>query len=275
MTHPMDGHPTDELLAYATGELSPEERRRVAAHLETCTSCSEEIRDLEDAYVALVESLPSEAPPPRVWAGIESRIAKRSTGVQGLGEVGRASRQVVRDEPAVDADRAVDADQTVDAARDTVMRPPSPPARPRGRRAPAWQSLAVAASLLVGAVGVLWGVDRQQAFRQVHSEQAVITRWLTQPDVTTRALPIDAAEYGGSVLFRPDGRALVVMREPAPPRRSFQAWGIAGDTVRSLGVIDARTLEVPLDDFDVIAVSLEPEGGSPTPTEVLGGVPAS
>lgn len=260
MTRPNESHPKDALPAYLAGDLSAEEQRRVEAHLETCSECVEELHRLDEAYVALVESLPAEAPPVRAWDRIERRIVASRGTTNDHREVGRESRSIVQDEP-----RSPVGSPTTDR----------PPPTRQPYRAPVWQTLAVAASLLVATVGVLWGVDRQQAYQQAAAQQAEITRWLSQPGVTARALPIEDTLYGGSVLLRDDGRALVVMREPAPAGRSYQAWGIAGDTPRSLGVIDDRALEVSAEGFDVIAVSLEPEGGSPAPTEVLGGVPAS
>lgn len=63
---------------------------------------------------------------------------------------------------------------------------------------------------------------------------------------------------------------------PAPPQgQQYQLWGIGANGVQSLGVFDIPSgsgpvfLPVPyLPEIDVFAVSLEPAGGSPTPTEV-------
>lgn len=225
-------HPKDDLYPYLVDELSPNERARLEAHLADCAECRRELELLDEAYVAMIERLPAEAPPARVWAAIEQRTGSSTPA------------------PAS----------------------PPPPARPA---ASIWPVLALAASLVVASVGVLWGVDQRQTSDRLRAEHAVITEFLAQSGVSTRTLPIDTFEHGGSVLFALDGSALVVMRHPAPPNRSYQAWGLAGDRVESLGVLDRTALRVTTEGFDVIAVSLEPEGGSPQPTEVLGGVPTS
>lgn len=224
-------HPRDDLTPYLLDELDAAERARVEEHLASCASCRSELRRLEEAYVAMVDELPSKAPPPHVWDAIERR-----TGV----------------------------------VESTTTPPPSQ------RRAPAlWGALAMAAAVAIAATSALWGWDQRQSYLDLRAEQAQITRWLTQPDVQIRTFVTADGAHGGTVLFEADGRALVVMRDQAPPRRSYQAWGIGADGAVSLGVLEDRTLEVPAEGFQQIAVSLEPAGGSPAPTTVLGGVPTS
>jgi anti-sigma factor RsiW len=168
-------HPKDSLPAYLAGDLSPEEQRRVEAHLETCSECAEELHELSKTYVALIESLPSEAPPARVWDAIENRIASSATIGREDEAIGRAGRI------AVDRDQS---DESPEVA--SSPRPDTGPRRtplPRPARSPVWHTLALAASLLVAAIGVIWGVDRQQAYQQVLAEQSEITRWLAQPGI--------------------------------------------------------------------------------------------
>lgn len=138
-----------------------------------------------------------------------------------------------------------------------------------------WSALALAASLTVAATGLLWGWDQRQNLVELRAEQEQITQWLAAPVVAVRTFATNDGMHGGTVLFRSDGPALVVMRDLPPPRQSYQAWGIGADGVVSLGVLEDRTLEVPSEGFAQIAVSLEPAGGSLTPTTVLGGVPTS
>lgn len=263
-------HPIDDLPAYLAGDLDAAEQRRIEAHLETCAACRAELARLEEAYVALVESLPAEEPPAHVWERIERRVAAASPDRSVARPDRGAGPQAVERTPR-------------DARPGREVRTPAPPAGraapPPGRRAPVraglWTSLALAASLVVAAVGVLWGVDQRQAFEALQAEQTEITRFLAREGVTARTLPIGSTQYAGTVLFGPGDRALVVMRDAPPPRQSYQAWGIAEGAVTSLGVIDARALEVPTGAFEQIAVSLEPAGGSASPTNVLGGVPTS
>jgi hypothetical protein len=61
-----------------------------------------------------------------------------------------------------------------------------------------------------------------------------------------------------------------VMLEGPGPGRSLQAWGVADGAVTSLGAFEGRVVEVAAEGFDAVAISLEPLGGSDTPTEILG-----
>ena len=42
-------HPTEDLPAYALGALEDEERKVIAAHVETCASCTDDLAQFEDA----------------------------------------------------------------------------------------------------------------------------------------------------------------------------------------------------------------------------------
>ena len=218
-------HPHDDLTPYMLGELDDPERARLEAHLASCGACQRELESMERTFVAMVEELPSQTPPPHVWDAIAAR-----TGVQ-------ATSPHVRVEP---------------------------PAPSRRTARPMWGALAMAAAVAIAATGVLWGWEQRQSYLDLRAEQAQITRWLTRPDIQARTFASADGAYGGTVLFQPDGRALVVMRSDAPPRRSYQAWGIGADGAVSLGVLEDRTLEISAEGFQQIAVSLEPPGGSPT-----------
>lgn len=76
----------------------------------------------------------------------------------------------------------------------------------------------------------------------------------------------------GRALLRPDQRALLVSALPAPPEgKVYQAWGL--DTGSPVPLRTFRSgvvlLELP-PGAKGLAVSLEPPGGSRTPTEVVG-----
>ncbi len=69
-----------------------------------------------------------------------------------------------------------------------------------------------------------------------------------------------------------DSAVLLAEGLPAAPEGStWQAWTLSGDDVRPAGVFDASeqttvALSGGVDDADAVAVSLEPAGGSPSPT---------
>jgi len=69
----------ERLQDHLDGALSPDEERRLEAHLETCPICRGELAALR-RLVAAASELPREIPPPRdLWSGIAPRLAQRAT----------------------------------------------------------------------------------------------------------------------------------------------------------------------------------------------------
>jgi len=64
-----------QLSAYVDGELSPDERREVDAHLPTCVECREELARLRQVK-HLIGRLPEREPPQEVWQALRRRIAE-------------------------------------------------------------------------------------------------------------------------------------------------------------------------------------------------------
>lgn len=64
----MIGHPGELLSAFLDGELTPEERVSVLAHLEGCPACRTELADLQTAR-SMVRSLPTVDVP--AWVMVE------------------------------------------------------------------------------------------------------------------------------------------------------------------------------------------------------------
>jgi anti-sigma-K factor RskA len=79
----------------------------------------------------------------------------------------------------------------------------------------------------------------------------------------------------GQVVVSDDDAVLVVCLDEAPADRTYEAWVIEDDRPRPAGLFagGCRTvpLEEPVGSGDVVAITLEPAGGSPQPTgEILG-----
>ncbi|MDZ7801962.1 MAG: anti-sigma factor [Trueperaceae bacterium] len=308
---PRESHPLDQLPGYLLGESSREEAEAVEAHLRSCRACREERDRLEHAFVASVEGLPGPPPSEDAWAGIESRVWGHATApttdaaatAPESAPLGPSTRpdDELRGAPAEEAQPFGRAARAPEAARRARK---GGGARWRERGSRPWASGFAAGLVLVVAVGG-WGLWQRQEMLEVRAElrdararvelletevgtiraraddlvddQARLARWLARNDVTVRRLPPEGEGEPfaqGSVLFAPEGRALVVMHASPGEGRDFQAWGVRGDAVTSLGVLEGRTLVVEADTFDAVAVSREPDGGSDTPTEVLGAAPA-
>lgn len=100
-------HETSRLSDYLDGELGPEHRAAVAAHLEVCSECRDTLDELR-AVATAAGALP-ELPPERdLWPGIAARLAPRGgpvdvpegdEGVIPLAVAGRNRRRVAMTVP--------------------------------------------------------------------------------------------------------------------------------------------------------------------------------
>jgi anti-sigma-K factor RskA len=133
-----------------------------------------------------------------------------------------------------------------------------------------------AALVLVGLGWGGWGVEQYHRYRVLAEEQARLARWLSDPEVKWQLIKNDQGQAFGAMLWREEGPCLMVLREPPPPGKVYQAWGRkSGEKPVSLGVFSGRIFETNYEGFDLMGVSLEPPGGSPQPTQPLGRVPTS
>jgi anti-sigma factor RsiW len=71
----MNHHPTDELSAYADGELPPDATRRVAEHLEACTECARELSLIRTLGGAM-RTLQNRPPDRSTWERVHRRLTR-------------------------------------------------------------------------------------------------------------------------------------------------------------------------------------------------------
>ncbi|MEV6212478.1 anti-sigma factor [Kitasatospora sp. NPDC051914] len=162
----------------------------------------------------------------------------------------------------------------------TRTKPPAPrppPAR-RGRFARHWPKFALAASVALAAA--FGGLAVEQSRRadeantraaQLQAQQAAFGTLLTAPDART-ATGTAGNGVGTVVWSQSQGRAgFLASGLPALPEgKTYELWFNDAGTMRPAGLLPASTgyllMEGPLNGAEGIGVTVEPAGGSATPS---------
>ena len=246
-------HPEDELALYALDALEGDERDAVEAHLASCPSCLALVDEHRATLAALTAD---EAPPPAVWQRIAADIgaADVPTPLPVM-----PSAPVATPPPAAAAP----------PAGPIHLRPRSRPDRSR------WALIgaAAAAALVVGGVA---GIAIGGAEDEPSDLAELAAAALDDPDATVATLATgDGQDAARVVVDGTTGYVLVDDLPQLPEGEEYQLWklGGEGDIPVSLGVIgDGSTgvaaVGVPAGTAQ-LALSTEPEGGSPTPTGAI------
>jgi anti-sigma-K factor RskA len=224
-----DRHPTDDLPAYALGALENDERETIAAHLETCVSCTRDLAQFQNALYEAAAIGAVDVDPPR---DLRTRIVLRHRDAR----VPRATNW---------GDRIIE-----------FLRSPVPAAVP--------VALAV---LLVLAFGVV-GATRQQADGYARAlagvaDGRVVALAPTGANPDARAVVVIPAQGSPYLVVRvpppPTGKAWQAW--VLKPGGSAIP---AGTTER--GDVFTLSLTAPLGAGDGVAITLEPASGSAQPT---------
>jgi anti-sigma factor RsiW len=216
--------------AYALDALDADEREAYEAHLPGCDTCQEELAVLAGTTEALAIAASGPAPSP----ALRERILAEA----------RAEPQAV-----------------------------VPIERARSRRtAPVLAAAAAVAAAVAIGIG-LWASqlsgDLDDARAALERERAAAAV-LADPDARTVAL--QAGE--GRLVVDSDGRAVLVLDEldPAPSGRTYEMWIVSDGTPARAGVfpgrdgLDVVALDGVVAGGDVVAVTVEPQGGVDQPT---------
>jgi len=258
----------DLCAGYALGSLSEADRRTLEAHLaEGCPTCEAALQDFGAATVLLTASLPPATPSAALKGRVMAAIRAESSAAPAAGA-------------AADRGRVIE--------------------MPR-RAAPtfSWGWAAVAAALAI-ATAVSWNAasrmrhdldaSRQEMAKleqQLEEEQ----RWakvLNAPQakvVVLAATPQGTPDLKARATYDPDTKSAVLVFENfrAPSGKDYELWAIRGATPApaALGLIKAdenghavmrlENVGEPAT-LGAFAVSLEPQGGAPTPTAPTGPV---
>jgi anti-sigma-K factor RskA len=230
--------------AYALDAVDDLERAAFDRHLTDCENCRTEVDELRETAARLANSTWS-APPPRLRTDVMAAIGR--------------TRQLSPAAPAVN----------------------SPDERSSRRRR--W-SVAVAAAVVLAGGGAAVCAVQEQRVREADAlvaaaeqREARTRAILAAPDLVVRTAPVVG---GGKVTvassqLRDAGVVLLAADRAPAANQAFQLWTISGkSSPANAGVLDpgassdVRVLD-GLSGTDVFAVSLEPAGGSATPSTLV------
>jgi anti-sigma factor RsiW len=217
----------DQLAAYALDALDDHERDEFEAHLSGCEHCRAELADFRETASMLAHAVEGPAPPDALRERILD-VARQE----------RPSQSVV------------------------VLRP---------RRALRLTAIAAAAAV-AAAIGLgVWAASLSSSLdaeRSALAEQARAAAILAD-DNSTR-VPMGER---GELVRSPDGDAVMVVRNlaPAPEGQTYEAWVIDSGGPVPAGLFEGGgqevvLLEEPVAEGTMVAVTLEPDGGSEQPT---------
>jgi anti-sigma-K factor RskA len=229
--------------AYALDSLTEIERASFARHVAECEACAAEVAELTETASRLGIAA-WETPPARLRDAVFAEVSQTRQVTAGSGHR---------------ADRA--------AHRDVRL----------WRR---WTAAAVAAGVVaLGGIGTVWVIeenrlgDAQQQAQQLQDAQNRMSQIIAAGDAQFRSVSVPG---GGTMTVaisrRLDDGVVMMDRLPTPPSgKVYQLWLIAGNSPASIGVMaDGQTsgsaLVNTIGDADSIGVTLEPSGGSATPT---------
>ncbi|MGO4380455.1 anti-sigma factor [Pseudoduganella sp. RAF19] len=234
---------------YVLGTLRGSARRRFEGWMFNDAALRRTVNEWQDRLLPLAELAPQQAPSPQVWRDIERRLRLSAAG-------------------AVNAAGAADTEGT----RDATGRAPR---RQTGETPGArwwdslrwWRGLGIASTALAAILVATIGVRTLQA--PSIDMVATLTDAQAQP-----ALVVTADSRHQTMEVKVVGGA------PVPDDKTLQLWAIPKQgNPRSLGVLGAaRTAKLALNDKAVgsdvvlLAISLEPRGGSPDPNGPTGPV---
>ena len=227
-----DRHPTEDLPAYALGALDKDEREVIAAHVETCAVCAQDLAQFEEALFEAAAIGAVDVDPP---TDLRTRIVVRHRGA-----------------------RAPSASSWGDRVLE-FLRSPVPAAVPI--------ALAV---LLIVALGV-FGASRQQADAYARALAGVVDGRVValaptgaNPDARAAVvIPTQGSPYLIARLPAPPAgkawEAWVLKAGPAGPVALPAGTAERGD-------VFTLSLTAPLGAGDGVAITLEPAAGSAQPT---------
>ncbi|WP_243026818.1 zf-HC2 domain-containing protein [Thermus albus] len=130
-------------------------------------------------------------------------------------------------------------------------------ARLRWDRRKRWAIRALLFAAIMAGVFIL-GAHLGQMTQIQAATLEKVAYWVSDPEAQWRLLSVEG-ENLGLLLWREDGRCLVLLREPPPPSLAYQLWGEEGGLLYPLAGGRTRILEADYGRFRTLVLSLEPE----------------
>jgi anti-sigma-K factor RskA len=218
----------DELAAgYVLGAVTREQREEIDAHLETCADHSVLLREMRATVAVLPNAVPDQEPPSNLKARIMAAARADVEATRGVAEATPAPAEFSR--------------------------------KSYGWQVPVPFGAAVAAVALVIAGLLAWNVVLQ--FSQPEESEAFV-RYMGTEDIHAYVYYVE--EVG---VITASGMT------PLSGERTYQAWGVIDGKAVSLGLLKVDDdgqgyvlLDQHVTEKDPVFVTIEPAGGSPTPT---------
>jgi anti-sigma-K factor RskA len=269
-----EGHPLDDVAAYALGALEGDERHALEAHLLTCPACQAELAGHHEALARLT---PDAAPPPALWERIVANLPAEPAPAA-------APPAALRPAPPAGATSAAPAPAGADGARPAPAgRPGTAPAHLAPRRRRGWQralagmaAAAAVAAVAVGATLVVTAEDTDDgeppvAAPPAPADVASLAEAALDDPTSLAVLATDRAEPRARLVTAEAGAFVVLDRLPTlPAGRAYQLWSLDGAAPVSLGVLGdgaRRAVAVALPAGTTqVAISDAPAAGEVRPT---------
>ena len=240
--------------AYALNAVSADERAAYEGLLAESDESRNEATELQDTAVILGLAADPVTPPPALRAAILAQIATT---------------------PQLQPDAAPAATETVTAPAETaaIASPASQKAQARWFQRPALAiaSIAAAVAIVVGGVGIVTELGEPNPAPSALSPMDQLT---LASDKQTAEVPVGDAT--ATLLWSNSlGLSALAMdgASEAPSGHVYQLWYIGDGGVRDAGVMTAsvddgswQLLDGEMHAGDAVGVTVEPTGGSPTPT---------
>ncbi|OYO01551.1 anti-sigma factor [Enemella evansiae] len=225
---------------YLLDALTDVERQQFERHLASCPDCRAEVGELRES-LAEVSRVTATAPPP----ALREQVLARAREIRPL--------------------------------------PPNEPVRVTARRSPWGWRVVAAAAALVAVIAGGWAINQQLDARQQAGVRAAEAQreadLLTAPDAVVRPVQLPDGGRGSVVVSRSRGQAMFLAGSmSAPPTgRAYQLWLMKDGTPVPDATFDADGriwLRGDPNGAAAVAITMEPAGGSQTPTmPVLAAIP--